>query len=277
MRRRRLRRFLWRCVLPISSGVPRLLIVGPLVLTPPRRVTSGSRLDAVTILLDAASPSRVGMPTVVVAVGGGEVAVAGVAGAPPLAPAASAAAPGARPQQGHDLRLPWVPPVAGVEFVTAAGGVVTAQYPSLLPVDTAPPAAGVAQPFQALVGPLRHAKVLVATLGQLWRLSESLRAVLLIRVYGQAALSRGNTLDGGPRDECLDAADQLAELLAPVLAAPARGGVAGIGQLGAADRGLRRLLRAGSGANAIAASTLVVRELHRTLTGLLAVLDADQM
>ncbi|CAI5507405.1 unnamed protein product [Closterium sp. Naga37s-1] len=168
---------------------------------------------------------------------------------PAFDPAASAAAPGNR------MRLPWIPPVAGIEFVTAAGGPVTAQYPSLLPVGRAPPAAA----------PL------------LWRLSEGLRAVHLIQVYGHAALSQGVSLDGGPRDECLDAADRLAELLAPVLAAPARGGVAGVGQLGTALRGLRRFLRTGTPIDLIGATTVVVRELHRSLTGLLAVLDADRM
>ncbi|CAI7894225.1 unnamed protein product [Closterium sp. NIES-54] len=61
---------------------------------------------------------------------------------PPLAPSASAAA------HGNRMRLPWVPPVAGMEFVTAAGGPVTAQYPSLLPVAPAPPAGSV--PVQSL-------------------------------------------------------------------------------------------------------------------------------
>ncbi|CAI5504284.1 unnamed protein product [Closterium sp. Naga37s-1] len=157
-------------------------------------------------------------------------------------PAPLAAAPLAQPPSasaaahGNRMRLPWVPPVAGMEFVTTAGGLVTAQYPSLLPVAPAPPA-----------------------------------------VYGHAALSQGVHLDPGPRDECLDAADRLAELMAPVLAAPARGGVAGVGQLGTAVRGLRRFLRAGSAVDLIGATTVVVRELHRSLTGLLAVLDADQM
>ncbi|CAI5526002.1 unnamed protein product [Closterium sp. Naga37s-1] len=176
---------------------------------------------------------------------------------------------------GNRMRLPWVPPVAGMEFVTAAGGPVTAQYPSLLPVAPAPPAVSV--PVQSLVGPLPSAVVPEASLGQLWRLSEGLRTVHLIQVYGHAALSQGAHLDPGPRDECLDAADRLAELLAPVLAAPAWGGVAGVGQLGTAVRGLRRLLRAGSAVDLIGATTVVVRELHRSLTGLLAVLDADQM
>ncbi|CAI7799098.1 unnamed protein product [Closterium sp. NIES-53] len=188
---------------------------------------------------------------------------------PPPAPSASAAA------HGNRMRLSWVPPVAGMEFVTAAGGPVTGQYPSLLPVAPAPPAASV--PVQSLVGPTPSAVVPEASLGQLWRLSEGLRAVHLIQVYGHAALSQGVHLDPGPRDECLDAADRLAELLAPVLAAPARGGVAGVGQLGTAVRGLRWFLRAGSAGDLIGARTVVVCELHRSLTGLLAFLDADQM
>ncbi|CAI7785820.1 unnamed protein product [Closterium sp. NIES-54] len=116
---------------------------------------------------------------------------------PPLAPSASAAA------RGNRMRLPWVPPVAGMEFVTAAGGQVTAQYPSLLPVAPTPPAVPVH--VQSLVGPLPSVEVPEASLGQLWRLSEGLRAVHLIQVYGHAALSQGAHLDPGPRDECLDA------------------------------------------------------------------------
>ncbi|CAI7901475.1 unnamed protein product [Closterium sp. NIES-54] len=70
---------------------------------------------------------------------------------PPPAPSAYAVA------HGNRMRLPWVPPVAGMEFVTAAGGLVTGQYPSLLPVDLAPPAASV--PVQSLVGPSPSAVV----------------------------------------------------------------------------------------------------------------------
>ncbi|CAI5497870.1 unnamed protein product [Closterium sp. Naga37s-1] len=190
--------------------------------------------------------------------------------APPLqAPAASATA------RGNRLRLPWVPPVAGVEFVTAGGGPVTPQYPSLLPVAPDPPAADL--PVQSLVGPSPSVDVPEASLGQLWRLSEGLRAVHLIQVYCHAALSRGVPLVGGPLDERSNAADRIAELLAPVLAAPARGGVAGVGQLGTALRGLRRVMRAATAVDLIGATTVVVRELHRSLTGLLGVLDADQM
>ncbi|CAI7855702.1 unnamed protein product [Closterium sp. NIES-53] len=134
-----------------------------------------------------------------------------VAPAPPV-PAASAAA------RDRHLRLLWVPQVAGLEFVTAVGGVV----------------------------------------------------------YGHAALFQGNSLDGGPQDECLDAADRLAELLAPMLAAPAQGVIAGVGQLGTAVCRLKRVLRTGTGDEVIGASAAVVRELHRSPTGLLAVLDADQ-
>ncbi|CAI5536527.1 unnamed protein product [Closterium sp. Naga37s-1] len=164
------------------------------------------------------------------------------------------------------------PPVAPPAAASSA-----AASPRSASRRSAPPAAGALQPFQALVGPLPVAEVPEAMLGQLWRLSERLRAVHLIQMYGHAGLSRGNSLDDGSRDECLDAADRLAELLAPVLAAPARGGAAGVGQLGTAVRGLRRFSRAGSAADVIVAGTAVVRELHRSVTGLLAVLDADQL
>ncbi|CAI5486603.1 unnamed protein product [Closterium sp. Naga37s-1] len=188
---------------------------------------------------------------------------------PPRAPVASVAAPGNR------LRMPWVPPVAGMEFVTAGGGPVTPQYPSLL--HMAPASSAADPPVQSLVGPSPSADVPDVTLGQLWRLSAGLWAVHLIQVYCHAALSRGVPLEGGPLDECSDAADWLAELLAPVLAAPARGGVAGVGQLGTELRGLRRVMRAATAVDLIGATTVVVRELHCSLTGLLAVLDADQM
>ncbi|CAI5532403.1 unnamed protein product [Closterium sp. Naga37s-1] len=127
---------------------------------------------------------------------------------------------------------PVVPPVAAPPAVAPRPPALSAPYPSLLPGDSAPQAAGTAQPFQAFVGPLRAAEM-----------------------YGHAGLSRGNSLDDGSREECLDAADRLAELLAPVLAAPARGGVAGVGQLGTAVRGLRRFSRAGTAADVIGAST----------------------
>ncbi|CAI7840592.1 unnamed protein product [Closterium sp. NIES-53] len=171
---------------------------------------------------------------------------------------------------------PVAPPVTAPAAVAHQPPAPPAPYPSLLPYDSTSRAAGAAQPFQTFAGSSRTAEVPEATLGQLWRLSEGLGVVHLIQMYGHAGLSLRNTLVGGSRDKCLDAADRLAELLAPVLAAPARGGVAGVGQLGTAVRGLRRFLRAGSAADVIGASTAVVRELHRSLTGLLAVLDADQ-
>ncbi|CAI5509260.1 unnamed protein product [Closterium sp. Naga37s-1] len=193
----------------------------------------------------------------------------------PAPPPPSTAAPPPRAHAPSAAAHGKVPPMAGVEFVTAGGGPVTPQYPSLLPVAPDPPAADFS--VQTLVGPSPSVDVPEATLGQLWRLSEGLRAVHLIQVYCHAALSRGVPLVGGPLDECSDAADRLAELLAPVLAAPARGGVVGVGQLGTALRGLRRAMHAATAVDLIGATTVVVRELHRSLTGLLAVLDADQM
>ncbi|CAI7879570.1 unnamed protein product [Closterium sp. NIES-54] len=118
-----------------------------------------------------------------------------------------------------------------------------------------------------------------ATLGQLHRLADSLHALLLIQVLAHSSLPviPPETFCGRQRDSCLDAADQLAVLLAPVLAAPVEGGAAAAGQLDEAFRGLRRHLRAGSRAAAIGASTLVVRELWRSLTGVLHTLRAHRM
>ncbi|CAI5497811.1 unnamed protein product [Closterium sp. Naga37s-1] len=67
-----------------------------------------------------------------------------------------------------------------------------------------------------------RAEVPEATLGQLWRLSESLRALLLVQslAHGSLPPDLAESLLDGPRDDCLDAADQIALLLAPVLAAP---------------------------------------------------------
>ncbi|CAI7840915.1 unnamed protein product [Closterium sp. NIES-53] len=59
---------------------------------------------------------------------------------PPAAPAASAPTPGGEAASAC-LRLPWVPPVAGMEFLGAGGGAVRAQYPPLVAVDPAPSAA----------------------------------------------------------------------------------------------------------------------------------------
>ncbi|CAI5498107.1 unnamed protein product [Closterium sp. Naga37s-1] len=160
--------------------------------------------------------------------------------APPApSPAVSASAPGSR------LHLPPLPPVAGVEFVAAGGGSLAA--PFALPADADEPL--------------------------------HLHALLLIQVLAHSSLPviPPETFRARQRDPCLDAADQLAVLLAPVLAAPAEGGAAAAGQLDEAVRGLRRHLRAGSGAAAIDASTLVVRELWRSLTGVLHALGAHRM
>ncbi|CAI5531335.1 unnamed protein product [Closterium sp. Naga37s-1] len=124
-----------------------------------------------------------------------------------------------------------------------------------------------------------RAEVPEATLGQLWRLSESLRALLLVQSLAHGSLPPvpAESLLDGPRDDCLDAADQIALLLAPVLAAPVRGGVGAVAQLDAAVRDLRRYLRAGSGADAIGAAILVVRSVWQTMTGILHALQADRM
>ncbi|CAI5521909.1 unnamed protein product [Closterium sp. Naga37s-1] len=180
-------------------------------------------------------------------------------------PSVSAPAPGSR------LHLPPVPPVAGVEFV-AAGGGAAAQHSHHVAAD---------EPLLFLTEALQppQTRVPEATLGQLHRLAESLHALLLIQVLAHSSLSviPPETFRGRQRDTCLDAADHLASLLAPVLAAPAKGGAAAAGQLDEAVRGLRRHLRAGSRAVAIGASTLVVWELWRSLTGVLHALGAHRM
>ncbi|CAI5524393.1 unnamed protein product [Closterium sp. Naga37s-1] len=189
---------------------------------------------------------------------------------PVLAPSAPAPAASA-PPSGSRLHLPPVPPVAGVEFV-AAGGGSSAQYSHHVTAD---------EPLLFLTEALQppQTRVPEATLGQLHRLAESLHALLLIQVLAHSSLPviPPETFRGRQRDTCLDAADQLASLLAPVLAAPAEGGAAAAGQLDEAVRGLRRHLRAGSGAAAIGASMLVVRELWRSLTGVLHALGAHRM
>ncbi|CAI5511559.1 unnamed protein product [Closterium sp. Naga37s-1] len=185
---------------------------------------------------------------------------------PAPSPAVSAPAPGSR------LYLPPVPPVAGVEFVAAGGGSLAAQF--ALPADADEPLQFLAEALQP-----PQTRVPEATLGQLHRLADSLHALLLIQVLAHSSLPMipPETFRGRQRDSCLDAADQLAVLLAPVLAAPVEGGAAAAGQLDEAVRGLRRHLRAGSGAAAIGASTLVVRELWRSLTGVLHALGAHRM
>ncbi|CAI5497348.1 unnamed protein product [Closterium sp. Naga37s-1] len=185
---------------------------------------------------------------------------------PAPSPAVSAPAPGSR------LHLPPVPPVAGVEFVAAGGGSLAAPFALR---------AGADEPLQFLAEALQppQTRVPEATLGQLHRLADSLHALLLIQVLAHSSLPviHPETFRGRQRDSCLDAADQLAVLLAPVLAAPVEGGAAAAGQLDEAVRGLRRHLRGGSGAAAIGASTLVVRELWRSLTGILHALGAHRM
>ncbi|CAI5523351.1 unnamed protein product [Closterium sp. Naga37s-1] len=185
---------------------------------------------------------------------------------PAPSPAVSAPAPGSR------LHLPPVPPVAGVEFVATGGGSLAAPFALFADADEA---------LQFLAEALQppQTRVPEATLGQLHRLADSLHALLLIQVLAHSSLPviPPETFRGRQRDSCLDAADQLAVLLAPVLAAPVEGGAAAAGQLDEAVRGLRRHLRAGSGAAAIGASTLVVRELWRSLTGVLHALGAHRM
>ncbi|CAI5503003.1 unnamed protein product [Closterium sp. Naga37s-1] len=190
----------------------------------------------------------------------------------PSAPAVSASAP----VPGSRLRLPPIPPVAGVEFVAAGGG---AQYPHPGVGDSATLA--LEEPFRFLAQALQppQSRVPEVTLAQLFCLAESFHALLLIQVLAHSSLPAvpPETFQDRHRESCLDAADQLAVLLAPVLAAPAEGGVAAAGQLDEAVRSLRRHLRAGFGAAAIGASTLVVRELWRTLTGVLHALGAHRM
>ncbi|CAI5499206.1 unnamed protein product [Closterium sp. Naga37s-1] len=175
--------------------------------------------------------------------------------------------------------LPWVPLIAGMEFVGAGGGAARAPYTPPCLVDADLPAA--AAPLRLLNEGSFPRQVLVpsATLGQLWRLVEWLQALLLIQVNAYASLPRlpGNTLDPDPRADCIDAAAQLVFLVAPVVAAPARGGIAAVGWLEAAVQGLRRYLRAGTGADAIGAGALVVRELRRNLSGILSAIEADEM
>ncbi|CAI5509833.1 unnamed protein product [Closterium sp. Naga37s-1] len=143
---------------------------------------------------------------------------------PVLAPSAPAPAASA-PPSGSRLHLPPVPPVAGVEFV-AAGGGSSAQYSHHVAADEQ-----LLFLTEALQPP--QTRVPEATLVQLHRLAESLHALLLIQVLAHSSLPviPPETFRGRQRDTCLDAADQLASLLAPVLAAPAEGGAAAAGQL----------------------------------------------
>ncbi|CAI5505259.1 unnamed protein product [Closterium sp. Naga37s-1] len=128
----------------------------------------------------------------------------------PSAPAVAASAP----VPGSRLRLPPVPPVAGVEFMAAGVG---AQYPHPGVGGSAAPSRE--EPFQFLA--------------QLFRLAERFHALLLIQVLAHSSLPAipPETFQDRHRESCLDAADQLAVLLVPVLAAPVEGGVAAAGQL----------------------------------------------
>ncbi|CAI7778060.1 unnamed protein product [Closterium sp. NIES-54] len=175
-------------------------------------------------------------------------------------PAREAPRPAALPPNPQPIAVP--PPQ--IQALPAPSPAVSAPAPgSCLHLPPIPPVAGVE----------------FATLGQLHRLADSLHALLLIQVLAHSSLPviPPETFRGRQRDSCLDAADQLVVLLAPVLAAPVEGGAAAAGQLDEAVRGLRRHLRAGSGAAAIGASTLVVRELWRSLTGVLHALGAHRM
>ncbi|CAI5507556.1 unnamed protein product [Closterium sp. Naga37s-1] len=128
-----------------------------------------------------------------------------VAPIPPQIPASSAPAAAApAPEPGSRLRMPPVPPVAGVEFVAAGGGAAGAHY---LPTGVA--------------GSTSHA------------VQEPFHALLLIQVLAHSSLPvvPPERFQDRHREACLDAADQLAVLLAPVLAAPAEGGVASAGHL----------------------------------------------
>ncbi|CAI7844592.1 unnamed protein product [Closterium sp. NIES-53] len=186
------------------------------------------------------------------------------------------ASPSPSPADPHRSVPPVVAPVLAESLpaapTSAPPGHAAGAYPALSAVDATLPHLA-----EELLPP--YVRVPEATLGQLWRLSESLRAILLVQVLAHASLPSlpAESLQDGPRDDCLDATDQLALLLAPVLAAPTRGGVGAVSQLDAAVRGLRRYLRAGSRASAIGASTLVVREVWRTMQGILHALQADWM
>ncbi|CAI5536524.1 unnamed protein product [Closterium sp. Naga37s-1] len=129
------------------------------------------------------------------------------------------------------LRLPPVPPVAGVEFVAAGGGAARAAYPPLVAGGPASLAADEPLPFLAEALQPPQTRVPEAMLAQLSRLAESLHALLLIQVLAHSSLPAipAETFHDRPREVCLDTADQLALLLAPVLAMPTEGGAAAVG------------------------------------------------
>ncbi|CAI5514502.1 unnamed protein product [Closterium sp. Naga37s-1] len=175
------------------------------------------------------------------------------------APSPSAPLPAARPAVAPTPAVSLLAPSAPAH--SGGAGLPRLQLPSLA---------------EELLPP--RAEVPEATLGQLWRLSESLRALLLVQSLAHGSLPPvpAESLLDGPRDDCLDAADQIALILAPVLAAPVRGGVGAVGQQDAAVRDLRRYLGAGSGADAIGAAILVVRSVWQTMMGILHALQADR-
>ncbi|CAI5512984.1 unnamed protein product [Closterium sp. Naga37s-1] len=255
-----------------SASAPAGGVAEPPAPVPGARVAPNASAPCLPAQASASSPkvasATTGEPApsvVPAAVGLSTPAMTAVVPAAP-SPAVSAPAPGSR------LHLPPVPPVVGVEFVAAGGGSLAA--PFALPTDADEPLQFLAEALQP-----PQTRVPEATLGQLHRLADSLHALLLIQVLAHLSLPviPPETSCGRQRDSCLDAADQLAVLLAPVLAAPVEGGAAAAGQLDEAVRGLRRHLRAGPGAAAIGASTLVVRELWRSLTGVLHALGAHGM
>ncbi|CAI5511022.1 unnamed protein product [Closterium sp. Naga37s-1] len=85
-----------------------------------------------------------------------------------------------------------------------------------------------------------------------------------------------STLGHHARADCLTAAAQFAFLQLPVLAAPATGGVA-VSQLDETVQDLTGHLREGGAVVTVGATALVVRQLWRTMRGILAALDAHLM
>ncbi|CAI5460840.1 unnamed protein product [Closterium sp. Yama58-4] len=105
----------------LAPAPPAPLVAAPHAPTVAASQSNSPRVAPAPAALPGAAPSAQAAPLPYVAV------------PPPLAPADSTPVP-----RSH-IRLPWVPPVAGSDFVTAAGGPETAQYTSLLPMDPPPP------------------------------------------------------------------------------------------------------------------------------------------
>ncbi|CAI5499208.1 unnamed protein product [Closterium sp. Naga37s-1] len=273
------------CVVP-PMPVP-AFVLAPAASVAPLPAPDAALLPAphVPVVRSPAAPAA--DPAVVAPASGAPPPPAPLPALPPVAaeacPAASAAGPlGAGPASHSSSRRAAPAPSAPHPVARS----VAAPTPAVsLPTPSAPARSGGAglprlqlpSLAEELLPP--RTEVPKATLGQLWRLSESLRALLLVQslAHGSLPLVPAESLLDGPRDDCLDAADQIALLLAPVLAVPVRGGVGAVGQLDAAVRDLRRYLRAGSGANAIGAAILVVRSVWQTMTGILHALQADRM